>query len=110
MDTVQHTPIVKSRGGPTAVQAIQAVPGLRVYELPVELRGLDIWHWRVGHHGGLAIASAASSADALEVAEAIADFTDWTRSASDLQADARLDVEGLSVRINCSTPGRFLHR
>ncbi|MDR3079912.1 MAG: hypothetical protein LBV60_03120, partial [Streptomyces sp.] len=61
-------------------------------------------------HSGLVLAAAEHAGDAQEIASAIADFTDWTRTAEELQADAQLDLNVLYERINYETPGVFLHR
>jgi hypothetical protein len=111
VNVIQHAVPVKPGYEPFTVDAIEPVPGLVVYEIPTEVREPDTdFHWRVSHHSGLALAAAEFPGDAQSIAHAIADFTDWTRTAEELQADTSLDISDLYQRINYETPGVFLHR
>ena len=102
-----HGYTVRRRGAATIVNAIQPVPGLYIYcGMPHRRCGED-FHWHIGHHSGFLIASAQSALEARQVINEIADFTDWTRTAEDLQADADLDVAYLRERILYFTDGIF---
>ncbi|WP_030304206.1 hypothetical protein, partial [Streptomyces katrae] len=65
--------------------------------------------WYVGHHSGRHIAACTDVDDANWVANEIANFTDWTRTADELRTDATLDRAALKELINGRTPGVFLH-
>lgn len=86
------------------VDAIEAAPGLLIYEVPSS----EIPKWRIAHHSGLALAYCGSQPAAEAVVEEIKSFTDWTRSADEIRADKSLNVWDLSCRINYKTPGHFL--
>ncbi|MFE2324652.1 hypothetical protein ACFXD5_12155 [Streptomyces sp. NPDC059385] len=103
MNTFTHT-----LADGTAVTATEPAPGLRVY--PVDPNhGTYDYTWEVGHHSGRSIAACDEQEDAEHIAQEIADFTDWTRSADDIRADTSLDRRHLRDWINNSTYGTFLH-
>ena len=95
---------------PVLVQAIEPVPGLRVYEEPEELRHPDgdSHPWRLGHHSGLAMAAFASRDDAINGARQVADCADWTRPADELRADPGFDLTGYYDRLMEKTSGLLI--
>lgn len=98
-------------GGTVALPAVEPVPGLHVYELPVEHCGEGDGvanPWRLGHHSGKALAAFPSQDDALRAAREVADLTDWTRPAEDLRTDADLDLEEYVDRMETRTNGLFI--
>lgn len=91
-----------------SLMAVEPVPGLHVYELPVEHReeGDGAANpWRLGHHSGRVLAAFPSEDDALRAAREVADLTDWTRPAEDLSTNEDLDldeyVDRIETRANC---------
>ncbi|MFF4644911.1 hypothetical protein [Streptomyces sp. NPDC001389] len=91
----------------TIVNAIQPAPGLYLYQdQPYRRCGID-YHWHIGHHSGLLIASAESAIVARQVIDEIANFIDWTRSAEAIKADTSIDVSDLRERIIYRTDGVF---
>jgi hypothetical protein len=95
----------------SGICARASVPGLHVYELPVEHReeGDGVANpWRLGHHSGKALAAFPSQDDALRAAREVADLTNWTRSAEDLRTDADLDLEEYVDRMETRTNGLFI--
>lgn len=98
---------VVGSNGDFAVVGVEPVPGLRVFELPEDLReeGDGAANpWRLTHHSGLGLAAFPSREDALRGAREVADLTDWTRTPQELRADADLDLD-LDEYID-----RILHR
>ncbi|MFI6103213.1 hypothetical protein [Streptomyces sp. NPDC051310] len=110
MRVIQHTVPVRDVSQRYTVDATEPVPGLLVYEIPdvAHCSGLGHDHWRVAHHSGLLIAACQDEHDAEFIAQTIADFTDWTRSADELRADTSLDITDLYERITYETPGIFV--
>jgi hypothetical protein len=94
---------------PVLVDAIEPVPGLIVHPQSEELLTDPDYTWRIGHHSGLALAKFVTSDDALNAAELIADFTDWTRDADEIRADNALNIARLQQQINTQTRGLFIH-
>lgn len=91
------------------VNAIEPVPGLYIYRgLPYSRCGEE-FHWHIGHHSGLIIASAPSAVVARQVVAEIADLADWTRTAEDLKADPSVDGAEVRERIVYRTDAVF-HR
>lgn len=99
--------IRRASGAQNIVNAIQPVPGLYLYQdQPYRRCGVD-YRWHVGHRSGLLIASAESAIVARQVIDEIASFTDWSRSAEEIQTDASIDVSDLRERIIYRTDGVF---
>ncbi len=98
-------------GGTLSLPAVEPVPGLHVYELPVQHReegdGMAS-PWRLGHHSGMALAAFPSEDDALRAAREVADLTDWIRPAKDLRADADFDLDEYIDRIETRTNGLLI--
>lgn len=106
-----HRVVLTGHHDLAVLPAVEPVPGLHVYELPVELReeGDGVANpWRLGHHSGKALAAFPSQDDALRAAREVADLTDWTRPAEDLRADADLDLEEYVDRIETRTNGLLI--
>ena len=103
MDTVPYT--FHSNNETGTVDAVQPVPGLFVYQLPDHLRHPH-FPWLIGHHEGKCIAAFERYGHAMEAAEVIADFTDWTRTAAELIAT--VDALDLSDLIDYRTAGVFV--
>jgi hypothetical protein len=87
-----HTIRILRSADPIHVQATEASPGLFVYQLPDTVNPDDLCRWRIGHHTGLAIATAMTEANALDGATAIEDLTDWTQG-----TDVSTSVEGAEL-------------
>ncbi|QLJ01481.1 hypothetical protein HZZ00_10915 [Streptomyces sp. NEAU-sy36] len=103
MDTVPYT--FHSHRETGTVDAVQPVPGLFVYQLPEHLRH-PYYPWLLGHTSGKCIAAFERYGHAMEAADIIADFTDWTRTADELIAD--VDAYTLCDRIESFTAGLFV--
>jgi hypothetical protein len=105
-----HEVKVTTTATPVLVQAIEPVPGLRVYEEPEELRhpAGDGYQWRLGHHSGLAMAAFADQEDAVNAAHQVAGFADWTREAEDLRTDPDFDLTGYCDRLMEKTSGLLM--
>jgi hypothetical protein len=85
---MQHT--TKADGVAHTVDAIEPVPGLRIYKHPTIDYGIGTYPVVLGHHSGLRIARLEYTAEAIDAANALAAMADWTRPADDLQADHAL--------------------
>ncbi|MGW4505759.1 hypothetical protein ACWENO_14075 [Streptomyces sp. NPDC004436] len=103
-----HQHIVQLRGKPAfTVNAIQPTPGLYVYRgLPYSRWGEE-FHWHVGHHSGLVIASAPSAVEARRVIDEIAELADWTLSPQEIKDDATVDAAEIRERIIYRTDAVF---
>jgi hypothetical protein len=110
MTVTQHTVPVRDVNKRYTVNATEPVPGLLIYDIPeaTDCAEQEHDHWRVAHHSGLLIAACKDEHDAHFIAQTIADFTDWTRSADELRADTTLDITELYERITFETPGMFV--
>jgi hypothetical protein len=110
MSASTHEVKFANTAAPVLVQAIEPVPGLRVYEEPEELRhpAGDGYQWRLGHHSGLAMAAFADKDDAINAAHQVADFADWTRPAEDLRTDPDFDLAGYCDRLMEMTGGLLI--
>lgn len=106
MNASTHEVRATRTAAPVLVQAIEPVPGLRVYEQPEELRKPnEVYLWRLGHHSGLVISAAMYEDDAIRGAHKIADMADWTKPAEELQA--AVDADEVHTRIawaSCEMP------
>ena len=106
MNASTHEVRAHESATPVLVQAIEPVPGLRVYEQPEELRKTNELHpWRLGHHSGLVIAAAMYEDDAIRGAHKIADMADWTKAVDELRTG--VDADELYRRIawaSCEQP------
>lgn len=94
-----------------SVEAVEPVPGLRVYELPEELRQEGhgrIYPWQLGHHDGRAMAAFASQDDALRAAREVADLADWTLSGAELKASKAFDPEEYLLRVRGRANGLLI--
>lgn len=111
MNASTHEVRASRTATPVLVNAIEPVPGLRVYEQPEELRtpAEDTYVWRIGHHSGLSIAKFETKRHAEAAVELIAPIADWTRSVDDLEADSDL-CDRVQVLIDYGTAGKFLSR
>ncbi|MGW2089636.1 hypothetical protein [Streptomyces sp. NPDC001880] len=91
---------------PVLVQAIEPLPGLRVYRQADELLAPgDQYVWRLGHHSGYVIAKFEYPGDADDAAWAIRELTDWTRPVEQIRAE----LDGDTVREALErSPGIFL--
>lgn len=99
------------QGGTISLAAVEPVPGLHVYELPVEHReeGDGVSNpWRLGHHSGRVLAAFPSEDDALRAAREVADLADWTRPAEDLSTNGDLDLDEYVDRIETRTNGLLI--
>ncbi len=111
MNAFTHEVRVTSTATPVLVQAIEPVPGLRVYEQPEELRGPgdETSHpWRLGHHSGYAMAAFPTRDEAVAAAHSVADFTDWTRNARDLRTRPGFDIDHYFDRLMETTRGLLI--
>lgn len=89
---IVHEVRVSQTATPVLVQAVEPVPGLRVYRQPDELRRTNqISPWWIGHHSGLLIANAMYESDAIRGAKKVAELADWTQPAEVLQRDVPTD-------------------
>lgn len=98
---------------PVLVLAVEPMPGLHVYEQPEELRrpGDDATHqWRLGHHSGLPMAAFTTQDEAVQAANTVAEFADWTRSADELRTDPDFDLSGYYDRLMQNTRGLLITR
>ncbi|MFG2775940.1 hypothetical protein [Streptomyces sp. NPDC048350] len=94
-------------------RGVEPVPGLRVFELPENLReeGDGVANpWRLAHHSGLVLVAFPSREDALRGAREVADLTDWTRTPEELRTDADFDREEYIDRVEHRTNGLFTAR
>ncbi|GAA3127007.1 hypothetical protein GCM10020254_88030 [Streptomyces goshikiensis] len=90
------------------VPAVEPVPGLRVYELPEELRqeGDGVTHpWQLGHHDGKAMVAFPTKDDALRAAREVADLADWTLTGAELKNRKAFDPEEYLQRMYSRTNG-----
>lgn len=74
---------------PVSVDAHELSSGLLVYKLPDNINttyDIRFYRWRIGHHGGNAIAISDSEIQAIRGAVAIADITDWQADIATVQA------------------------
>lgn len=107
MNPTTHEVRASQTATPVLVQAVEPVPGLRVYEQPEELRKSyeTVYVWRIGHHSGLVIGVAMYEDDAIRGAHTLADVADWTRSVDDLRAEVDVDeVYRLLGWVSCEQP------
>jgi len=88
------------------VEATELDSGLLVYELPENVDtnyDTRFYRWRIGHHGGQAIAIADTEIQAIRGAVAIADVTDWradtTTVRAALAALSQKDREAMRARL-----------
>lgn len=103
--------VLNGAGGTISLPAVKPVPGLYVYELPVEHReeGDGVANpWRLGHHSGKVLAAFSSEDDALRAAREVADLADWTRPAEDLSTNGDLDLDEYVDRIETRTNGLLI--
>ena len=76
--TQPHT--VHTSAGPLTVDATEPSPGLRVYQIPAEVSTGSPYRWILAHHGGPALASFRTEAEANSAAGQAAPLVDWTRN------------------------------
>lgn len=89
---MQHT--ANLIGTLQTVDAIEPVPGLRVYKHPDIAYGIGTYPVYLGHHSGRWIARMECTADAIDAAHDIADMADWTRPGEELQ-----NLQGLDKKV-----------
>ncbi|MFE2164840.1 hypothetical protein ACFXB3_07170 [Streptomyces sp. NPDC059447] len=77
-ELLSHT--LDTSAGPITVDATEPTPGLRIFETPTATSPAAN-RWILAHHGGVALASFTTHADAQHTAEQIAPLADWTKTA-----------------------------
>lgn len=103
--------VLNGAGDTISLPAVEPVPGLHVYELPLKHREESDGAanpWRLGHHSGKALAAFPSEDDALRAAREVADLTDWTRPAENLSTTEDLDLDEYADRIETRTNGLLI--
>lgn len=114
MDEMAEADLQETAAGRIIVRPgcnIEPVPGLRVFELPGDLReeGDGAANpWRLTRHSGLGLVAFPTREDALRGAREVADLADWTRTPEELRADAEFDREEYVDRILHRTNGLLI--
>jgi hypothetical protein len=109
-ETTEYRMVVHGEQRYTVPDAIQAAPGLVVFRMPADQSINCAARWRIGHHGGLAIAEAMRREDALKGIEILTESgIDWTRDEDDLQHAISSEVaRDLYAKLSyawCNEPG-----
>ncbi|MFI1928296.1 hypothetical protein [Streptomyces sp. NPDC020377] len=109
-ETTEYTMTVHGEQKYTVTGAIQAAPGLVVFRMPDDQSLNCAARWRIGHHGGLAIAEAMRREDALKGVEVLVQSgIDWTQDTETIQAAVSNDtVHDLTAKLTwawCEQPG-----
>ncbi|WP_030407490.1 hypothetical protein [Streptomyces albus] len=81
---MEHVAIID--GQHHTVDAIEPVPGLRVYKHPHRDYGIGTYPVCLGHHEGRRIARTECTADAIDAARDLAEMADWTQPETEIQA------------------------
>ncbi|WP_330479908.1 hypothetical protein OG301_38880 (plasmid) [Streptomyces platensis] len=81
------------------LEPIEPHPGLRIAADPNKTPGIGVYHLRLTHHSGQLLALFEYVDDALCVADLIADFTDWTRTAEEILADPSINAADFCARL-----------
>ncbi|MEV0526005.1 hypothetical protein AB0I66_21450 [Streptomyces sp. NPDC050439] len=80
--------------GPVTVDAVQAAPGLLVFEAPEGFRP-DFQHrWLLSHHAGHVVAAFDTEATATAAAKHVGALVDWTRSVMTAAQEISLSLKG----------------
>jgi hypothetical protein len=109
-EITEYKMIVHGEQKYTIRDAVQAAPGLYVFRLPNEHSINSPARWRIGHHGGLAIAEAMRREDALKGIEILVQSgIDWTQDTETVQAAiSSHTVSDLAAKLSwawCEQPG-----
>ncbi|WP_405964782.1 hypothetical protein OG713_34600 [Streptomyces sp. NBC_00723] len=109
-ETTEYTMIVHGQQKHTVTGAITAAPGLVVFRMPNDQSINCAARWRIGHHGGLAIAEAMRREDAFKGIEILVQSgIDWTQDTDTIQAAICADTVGdLTSKLSwtwCEQPG-----
>jgi hypothetical protein len=109
-ETTEYKMIVHGEQKYTIRDAVEAAPGLVVFRLPNEHSINCAARWRIGHHGGLAIAEAMRREDALKGIEILVQSgIDWTQDTETIQATlSGATVSDLTAKLSwawCESPG-----
>ena len=109
-EITEYTMTVHGEQRYTVPDAIQAAPGLVVFRMPNDQSINCAARWRIGHHGGLAIAEAMRREDAFKGVEILVQSgIDWTQDTEAIQATVSGDkVSDLTAKLSwawCEQPG-----
>ncbi|MFF1544136.1 hypothetical protein [Streptomyces sp. NPDC058291] len=109
-ETTEYTMTVHGEQRHSIPDALHAAPGLFVYRMPDDQSINCPARWRIGHHGGLAIAEAMRREDALKGVEILVQSgIDWTQDTETIQAEVSNDtVYDLTSKLSwawCEQPG-----
>lgn len=80
--------------GPVTVDAVEAAPGLLVFEAPADFRPDYPYRWLLAHHEGRVIAAFNTEATAATAAEKVAPVADWTKSVMTAAQEISLALKG----------------
>ncbi|MEU0200866.1 MULTISPECIES: hypothetical protein [unclassified Streptomyces] len=109
-EVTEYRMVVHGEQRYTVPDAIQAAPGLVVFRMPNDQSINCAARWRIGHHGGLAIAEAMRREDAFKGVEILVQSgIDWTQDTDTIQAivsgDAVSDLTAKLSWVWCEQPG-----
>jgi hypothetical protein len=109
-ETIDYQMVVHGEQRYTVTGAIPAAPGLVVFRMPDNQSLNCPARWRIGHHGGLAIAEAMRREDAFKGVEILVQSgIDWTQDTGTIQAAVSSDaVSDLTTQLSwawCERPG-----
>lgn len=109
-ETTDYTMIVHGEQKYPVTGAIHAAPGLVVFRMPDNQSINCAARWRIGHHGGLAIAEAMRREDAFKGVDILVQSgVDWTQDTETIQAAVGSDtVHDLTAKLSwawCEQPG-----
>lgn len=80
--------------GPVTVEALQAAPGLIVFEAPDGFRPDFTHRWLLAHHAGHVIAGFDTPDTATAAAARVGEVVDWTKSVMTAAQQISLSLEG----------------
>lgn len=109
-ETTEYKMIVHGEQRYTVPDAVQAAPGLFVFRMPDNQSINCAARWRIGHHGGLAIAEAMCRENAFKGVEILVESgIDWTQDTETIQATISGEaVSNLTSKLSyawCEQPG-----
>jgi hypothetical protein len=109
-EITEYTMVVHGQQRYTVTDAVQAAPGLFVFRMPDDQSLNCAARWRIGHHGGLAIAEAMRREDAFKGIEILVQSgIDWTQDTEAIQAAVSGEaVSDLTAKLSwawCEQPG-----
>ncbi|MHC3450844.1 hypothetical protein [Streptomyces prasinus] len=109
-EITEYTMTVRGEQRYTVRDAIQAAPGLVVFRMPDDQSLNCPARWRIGHHGGLAIAEAMTRENAFKgISILVETGIDWTQDTDTIQASISGDaVTDLTTKLSwawCEEPG-----